>query len=144
MASASGLTITVTGSFRIFTGFPFHRIHIRTYFLRLDCRPYEHLILYSHFLHILSMKPTFYFVISYQDYSAIPLRFHLIFTLISLHFRHSEKFENKKYPHFSARAWRYSILEYVLCYPLCIILVICFGQTPDSVLPIHPAVLPAG
>ena len=98
VASALSSTITVTGSFRTCTGFPFHRIHIRTYFLRLDCRPYEHLILYSHFLHILSMKPTFYFVISYQDYSAIPLRFHLIFTLISLHFRHSEKFENKNIP----------------------------------------------
>ena len=141
MASAPGLTITVTGSFRTLTGFPFHRIHLRTYFLRLDCRPYEHVFSYSHFLHILSTNLVFYFVISYQDHSAIPLRFHLIFTLISLHFRHSEKFENKKYPHFSARVWRYSILEYILRYLLYIILVICFVQIPDSVLPIHPAAL---
>lgn len=143
MASASGLTITVTGSFRTLTGFPFHRIHIRTYFLRLDCRPYEHVILYSHFLYILSTKLTFYFVISYQNYSVISLRFHLIFPLFPLFFS-SKKLMNKKYPHFSARAWRYSILEYILCRLLHIILVICFVQTPDSVLPIHPVSLPDG
>ena len=144
MASAPSLTITVTGSFRTLTGFPFHRIHLRTYFLRLDCRPYEHMILYSHVLHILSTKLVFYFVISHQDHSAIPLRFHLISALIPLHFRPFKKLENKKYLHFFARTWRYSILEYILSYLLYIILVICFVQTPDSVLPIHPASLPDG
>ena len=86
VASAPSLTITVTGSFRTLTGFPFHRIHLRTYFLRLDCRPYEHVVLYSHFLNFLSTKLTFFFVISYPYHSAIPLRFHLIFPLFPLLF----------------------------------------------------------
>ena len=144
MASAPGLTITVTGSFRTLTGFPFHRIHLRTYFLRLDCRPYEHVFSYSHFLHILSTKLVFYFVISYQDHSAIPLRFHLISVLFPPPFFPPKNSKNTKYPNFFARIWRYSILEYILSYLLYIIPVICFVQTPDNVLPIHPASLPDG
>ena len=66
-----GLAITVTGSFRTLTGFPFHRSFLRTYFLWLNCQLYEHCILFSHLLLLLSIQRyslmdifAFHFVIS--------------------------------------------------------------------------------
>ena len=57
---------------RTLTGFPFHRSFLRTYFLWFNCQLYEHCILFSHLLLLLSIQRyslmdifVFHFVIPY-------------------------------------------------------------------------------